>query len=86
GIDATEEDDTLLGSCDLKLEFIRRRIIIELKFAHTDAESKRKLKEACDQIIDRDYGNKPPIKELIRIALVYNDSQKKIEYIEEVKS
>ena len=86
GIDATEEDDTLLGSCDLKLEFIRRRIIIELKYAHTDAESKRKLKEACDQIIDRDYGNKPPIKELIRIALVYNDSQKKIEYIEEVKS
>ena len=86
GIDAIEEDDTLLGSCDLKLEFIRRRIIIELKYAHTDAESKRKLKEACDQIIDRDYGNKPPIKELIRIALVYNDSQKKIEYIEEVKS
>ena len=86
GIDAIEEDDTLLGSCDLKLEFIRRRIIIELKFAHTDAESKRKLKEACEQVIDRDYGNKPPIKELIRIALVYNDSQKKIEYIEEVKS
>ena len=86
GIDAIEEDDTLLGSCDLKLEFIRRRIIIELKYAHTDAESKRKLKEACEQVIDRDYGNKPPIKELIRIALVYNDSQKKIEYIEEVKS
>ena len=82
GIDIKEEDGSSNGFCDLKLEFIRRRIIIELKYAHTDAEAKRKLKEAFEQVIDRDYGNTIHIKELIRIALVYNESKKKIEYIE----
>lgn len=73
GVDVFDESHSSKGRSDLKIERENRRIIIELKFAKNEKEAKIKLKEAVEQIKNRDYGNTLPLKsDLLRIAAVYN--------------
>lgn len=73
GVDVCAESHSSKGRSDLKIERENRRIIIELKFAKNEKETKIKLKEAVEQIRKRDYGNTLPLKsDLLRIAAVYN--------------
>ena len=73
GVDVCAESHSSKGRSDLKIERENRRIIIELKFAKNEKEAKIKLKEAVEQIRNREYGNTLPLKsDLLRIAAVYN--------------
>ena len=73
GVDVCSESHSSKGRSDLKIERENRRIVIEFKFAKNEKEAKNKLKEAVEQIRNRDYGNTLPLKsDLLRIAAVYN--------------
>ena len=77
GIEATTESHSSKGRADLIIETKNRRIVIELKYAQNDTESKLKLNDAVEQIKSRDYGNtEPKKKELLRIAAVFNADPK----------
>ena len=78
------ENTTLKGRSDIELEFNQRRIVIEFKFAKDESETKKQLNNAINQINLRDYVNIPPLKELIRIALVYDAQNREIAYFEKV--
>ena len=65
------------GRADLMIETNKRRIVIEVKYAKDETETKAKLSEAVEQIKTRDYGNIVPRKdELLRIAAVFNADPK----------
>ena len=65
------------GRADLMIETNKRRIVIEVKYAKDDTETRKKLNEAVEQIKTRDYGNIVPRKnELLRIAAVFNADPK----------
>ncbi len=72
GIQTTIECHTSKGRADLTLELASRRIVFEFKYAQNQADAVTKLEEAVNQIKTHDYGNIIPIKELIRIAAVFN--------------
>ena len=77
GIETTTESHSSKGRADLIIETKNRRIVIELKYAQNETESKTKLSEAVEQIKSRDYGNtEPKKKELLRIATVFNAEPK----------
>ena len=77
GIESSTESHSSKGRADLIIETKNRRIVIELKYAQNDTESKLKLNEAVEQIKSRDYGNtEPKKKELLRIAAVFNADPK----------
>lgn len=72
GVDVCAESHTSKGRSDLKIERENRRIVIEFKYAKNE-EAKIKLREAIEQIRNREYGNTLPLKsDLLRIAAVYN--------------
>ena len=59
------------------IETNKRRIVIEVKYAKDETETRKKLNEAVEQIKSRDYGNIVPRKdELLRIAAVFNADPK----------
>ena len=65
------------GRADLVIETNKRRIVIEVKYAKDETETRKKLNEAVEQIKTRDYGNIVPRKdELLRIAAVFNADPK----------
>ena len=65
------------GRADLMIENNKRRIVIEVKYAKDETETRKKLNEAVEQIKTRDYGNIVPRKdELLRIATVFNADPK----------
>ena len=65
------------GRADLVIETNKRRIVIEVKYAKDETETRKKLNEAVEQIKTRDYGNIVPRKdELLRIATVFNADPK----------
>ena len=65
------------GRADLMIETNKRRIVIEVKYAKDETETRKKLNEAVEQIKTRDYGNIVPRKdELLRIAAVFNADPK----------
>ena len=65
------------GRADLMIENNKRRIVIEVKYAKDETETRKKLNEAVEQIKTRDYGNIVPRKdELLRIAAVFNADPK----------
>ena len=77
GIETTTESHSSKGRADLIIETKNRRIVIELKYAQNETESKTKLTDAVEQIKSRDYGNTEPKKaELLRIAAVFNADPK----------
>ena len=65
------------GRADLMIETNKRRIVIEVKYAKDETETRKKLNEAVEQIKTRDYGNIVPRKdELLRISAVFNADPK----------
>lgn len=73
GVDVCAESHASKGRSDLKIERENRRIVIEFKYAKNEKEAKIKLREAIEQIRNREYGNTLPLKsDLLRIAAVYN--------------
>ena len=65
------------GRADLMIENNKRRIVIEVKYAKDETETRKKLNEAVEQIKTRDYGNIVPRKdELLRISAVFNADPK----------
>ncbi len=78
-----DEKHTRKGRSDIIIEFPFRRIVVEFKYAHNDNEAKKLLAYALEQIKIKDYGNFPPVKELLRFALVYDAEKKEIGYMEQ---
>ena len=77
GIESSTESHSSKGRADLIIETKNRRIVFELKYAQNETEAKTKLTEAVEQIKSRDYGNtEPKVKELLRIAAVFNADPK----------
>ena len=64
------------GRSDIVIEYDRRRIVLELKYADTASECGKKLKEASEQIKSRKYGETLPSKPVLRLALVFNGDSK----------
>ena len=64
------------GRSDIVIEYDRRRIVLELKYADTESECGKKLKEASEQIKSRKYGETLPSKPVLRLALVFNGDSK----------
>ena len=77
GIESSTESHSSKGRADLIIETKNRRIVFELKYAQNETEAKAKLNAAVEQIKSRDYGNtEPKVKELLRIAAVFNADPK----------
>ena len=66
------EVQSAAGRADIVLEYDSRRLVLELKYAETDAECEKKLHEAIEQIKDRKYGSTLPEKPVMKLALVFN--------------
>ena len=64
------------GRSDMILEYEQRRLVFELKYAETEAESEKKLQEAVEQIKSRRYGDTLPAKPVLKLALVFNGDSK----------
>ncbi len=77
GLLVSVESQNSKGRSDIQIDFNKRRIILELKYAKSAEEEDKKLYEAVNQIKERNYGNTMPRKEeLIRLALVFNDEKR----------
>ena len=75
------------GRSDIILEYDSRRLVLELKYAGSEADCGRKLSEAVVQIKDRKYGDTLPQKPVLKLALVFNgdSSVRQFTHYEEVK-
>ena len=75
GLDVRVEEHNYKGRSDLVLNFINRRLVLELKYSPDGKNLDALLSDAISQIKDRDYGQEHLGKrELIRIALVFDGS------------
>ncbi len=73
--DVRAEQHNFKGSCDLLINFPKRRVVIELKFSKNGTDVKVLLEEAKDQIRRREYGVEHiEDKALIQIAAVFDGS------------
>ena len=75
-LDVSQEVQNSKGRSDLEIEMPNLRVILELKYGESEKECTNKLEEAKNQILNRDYGNKYPKKDLLRLALVFNGAKK----------
>lgn len=66
------ESHTSKGRSDLLVDADSRRIVLELKYAKDEREVASKLQEAKTQVKAKDYGNIIPLKDVIKIAAVFN--------------
>ena len=75
------------GRSDIILEYDSRRLVLELKYAGSEADCGRKLSEAVGQIKARKYGDTLPRKPVLKLALVFNgdSSVRQFTHYEEVK-
>ena len=66
------EVQSAAGRSDIVLDYRKRRLVLELKYAGTEKECQEKLKEAAEQIRERRYGDLLPAKdEVLQLALVF---------------
>ena len=72
GQNVLTERHNALGRSDIVIEYNNRRLVLELKYAETAQEAKKKLQEAIEQIRNKRYGDELPKKEVLKIALVFN--------------
>ena len=81
------EVQSAAGRSDIILEYDSRRLVLELKYAGSEADCGRKLSEAVGQIKDRKYGDTLPQKPVLKLALVFNgdSSVRQFTHYEEVK-
>ncbi len=79
------EQENSQGRADIILNYERRRIVLELKYADGTDNAQKKLKEAISQIKEKDYGNVLPKKEeLLRVALVFDKQKRQITHYQQV--
>lgn len=81
------EVQSAAGRSDIILEYDSRRLVLELKYAGSEADCSRKLSEAVGQIKNRKYGDTLPEKPVLKLALVFNGdgSVRQFTHYEEVK-
>lgn len=81
------EVQSAAGRSDIILEYDSRRLVLELKYAGSEADCGRKLSEAVGQIKARKYGDTLPRKPVLKLALVFNgdSSVRQFTHYEEVK-
>ena len=81
------EVQSAAGRSDIILEYDSRRLVLELKYAGSEADCGRKLSEAVGQIKARKYGDTLPRKPVLKLALVFNGdgSVRQFTHYEEVK-
>ena len=81
------EVQSAAGRSDIILEYDNRRLVLELKYAESEADCGRKLSEAVGQIKARKYGDTLPRKPVLKLALVFNgdSSVRQFTHYEEVK-
>ena len=81
------EVQSAAGRSDIILEYDSRRLVLELKYAGSEADCSRKLSEAVGQIKNRKYGDTLPEKPVLKLALVFNgdSSVRQFTHYEEVK-
>ena len=81
------EVQSAAGRSDIILEYDSRRLVLELKYAGSEADCSRKLSEAVGQIKARKYGDTLPRKPVLKLALVFNgdSSVRQFTHYEEVK-
>ena len=66
------------GRADLIIDDGHRRIVCELKYAKESDNAESLLKEACEQIATREYGDtEPKPQELLKLALVFSEKDRK---------
>ena len=71
--DVRVEQQNYKGRSDLLVNLDKRRIVIEFKFSKDGSYMDELLKEAVNQVQNRQYGTEnPEERELIRIACVFN--------------
>ena len=74
--DVRAEQHNFKGRSDILINFKKRRVIIELKFSKNGNDTEALLKEAEEQIINREYGiENLEGRELLKIACVFNGSE-----------
>ena len=81
------EVQSAAGRSDIILEYDSRRLVLERKYAGSEADCGRKLSEAVGQIKARKYGDTLPRKPVLKLALVFNgdSSVRQFTHYEEVK-
>ena len=70
------EIQSATGRADIILEYDKRRLILELKYAETEDDCEKKLREAAEQITSRKYGDTLPVKPAMKLALVFNGDRR----------
>lgn len=78
------ENHTALGRSDLEVEAGNRHWVFEIKFARKDENVEGLLAQAVDQVKNRRYGEFAHGKELIRVALVFSETERRFVAWEEV--
>ena len=76
--DVRIEQHNSKGRSDILINFPKRRVVLELKYATEEKEEKIKLAEAEKQIMDKGYGlENLGDRELLQIACVFNGDKNK---------
>ena len=70
------ENHTALGRSDLEVEAGNRHWVFEIKFARKDENVEGLLAQAVDQVKSRRYGEFAHGKELLRVAMVFSETER----------
>ena len=66
------EDPQLLGDSDLIIYYKNTRYLFEFKIAKDESEAHKKLNEAINQILEKEYGKNSETTKLYRFGVVFN--------------
>ena len=66
------EDPMLLGDSDLIIYYKNTRYLFEFKIAKDESEAHKKLNEAINQILEKEYGKNSETTKLYRFGVVFN--------------
>ena len=72
------EVHTARGRSDMEVDVGRYRWVFELKFARKGDDAKALCLKASDQILERKYGETPHGKQLIRVAMVFEEAARQV--------
>ena len=89
GLDVRVEQNNSKGRSDLIVNLKKRRLVIELKFSSDGKNGEALLKEAVNQIDDKEYGTENlGERELIKIAAVFDarEDKRKITFFQTVEA
>lgn len=77
-LDVRIEQHNCKGRSDILVNFSKRRVVLELKYTVKTSEEQQKLKDAEQQIIEKNYGlENLQDRELLQIACVFNGDKDK---------